>query len=448
MLARLDACGARRRRADRRGAPRAGTRGLSPQASAISSPSLRPPRDAVGDEDRACASTTWRATRARIRAALEPVLAGWTRPASSAGSQDGPAGRRDTRSSMTCSRRPCSRGAPDTRRAGARAGAGGSTAASSARAPCRDSRARRARGHIGACPVGAVAAVRGAREGTRRGRGRPLCKGTRAGGERDSAARPRSRARAALAAHAARLAPAGATENVLRRALRESRVRTVAQLDSPVSDLAALPDGRVAAVVGRRWRAARRREHSREVVVAAAERRSELVVGEHVLTVRDGTLTARTPPGRRGGRFPARSGRHALRDRRTWTQPLRRRGASAGQPSSAATVGSRSTVPASGDREPRRVQPERAADRDGRLGRRRHRLERRRSAACARSTARPGRPSRPTTSGSAIFRDRSSSPQRRRRARLERPEAGSGLDLRCTATRCGARASAPTRIWC
>ena len=48
----------------------------------------------------------------------------------------------------------------------------------------------------------------------------------------------------ALAAHAARLAPAAATENVLWRALRESRVRTVARLGSPVSDLAALPDGR------------------------------------------------------------------------------------------------------------------------------------------------------------------------------------------------------------
>ena len=51
-----------------------------------------------------------------------------------------------------------------------------------------------------------------------------------------------------LATHAARLAPTAATEDVLRRMLRESRVRTVARLGSPVSDLTALPGGTLAAV--------------------------------------------------------------------------------------------------------------------------------------------------------------------------------------------------------
>ena len=100
----------------------------------------------------------------------------------------------------------------------------------------------------------------------------------------------------ALAAHAARLAPAAATENVLRRALRESRVRTVARLDSPVSDLAALPDGRVAAVVdGGGVRLVDGNTAGTLVVPPQSGARSWFS-GEHVLTLRDGTLTARTLP--------------------------------------------------------------------------------------------------------------------------------------------------------
>ena len=54
-----------------------------------------------------------------------------------------------------------------------------------------------------------------------------------------------------LAAHAGRIAPTSATKDVLQRALRESRVRTVAQLGSPVSDLTALPGGLLAAATER-----------------------------------------------------------------------------------------------------------------------------------------------------------------------------------------------------
>ncbi len=100
----------------------------------------------------------------------------------------------------------------------------------------------------------------------------------------------------ALAAHAARLSPAPATEDVLRRALRESRVRTVARLGSPVSDLAALPDGSVAAVVdGGGVRLVEGNKAGR-LVVPPRKGAQSWFAGEHVLTLRDGTLTARTLP--------------------------------------------------------------------------------------------------------------------------------------------------------
>ena len=121
----------------------------------------------------------------------------------------------------------------------------------------------------------------------------------------------------ALAAHAARLAPAGATKNVLRRALRDSRVRTVAQLDSPVSDLAALPDGRVAAVVADGGvRLVDGNTAGAFVVPAQPGARSWFVGGARVDAERRNADSAHASR-RRGGRFPARSGRHALRDRRT-----------------------------------------------------------------------------------------------------------------------------------
>ena len=55
----------------------------------------------------------------------------------------------------------------------------------------------------------------------------------------------------ALALEAVRLAPSASTDDVLRRAMRESRVRTVARLGAPVTDLSALPDGTLAAVTER-----------------------------------------------------------------------------------------------------------------------------------------------------------------------------------------------------
>ena len=100
----------------------------------------------------------------------------------------------------------------------------------------------------------------------------------------------------ALAVHAARLAPAAATEDVLRRALRESRVLTVAQLGSPVSDLAVLPDGGLAAVVdGGGVRLVDGNTVGRFVVPPRDGARSWFS-DQHVLTLRDGTLTARTLP--------------------------------------------------------------------------------------------------------------------------------------------------------
>jgi hypothetical protein len=54
-----------------------------------------------------------------------------------------------------------------------------------------------------------------------------------------------------LASRAGRIAPTAATKDVLQRALRESRVRTVARLGAPVSDLTALPGSLLAAATER-----------------------------------------------------------------------------------------------------------------------------------------------------------------------------------------------------
>ena len=130
---------------------------------------VQPSRHAVRDEDRA---------RRRRPRALRGRGAGqrssrcsrrWTLPGSCAGSRDGRAGRRGTRSSTTCSRRPCSRGGPDTSRAGRSSGSGrrrgGGTGALALLATC--SRSSRSPAHSALAAVGALAAVRGAREGAR-----------------------------------------------------------------------------------------------------------------------------------------------------------------------------------------------------------------------------------------------------------------------------------------
>ena len=99
-----------------------------------------------------------------------------------------------------------------------------------------------------------------------------------------------------LAVHAARLAPSPATADVLRRALRESRVRTVARLGSPVSDLAALPDGRlVAALDGGAVRLVDGNVVGKLVVPPRRGARSWFGDG-HVLTLHGRTLTARSLP--------------------------------------------------------------------------------------------------------------------------------------------------------
>ena len=182
----------------------------------------------------------------------------------------------------------------------------------------------------------------------------------------------------ALAAHAARLAPAAATETVLRRALRESRVRTLARLDSPVSDLVVLPDGRVAAVVDGGGVRLVDGDTAGPFVVPPRSGARSWFSGEHVLTLRDGTLTARTlPDGEAVVTMRVPDG-HALRGRRNRAEPVRRRGAArGGRLQSCRSPDRRSRSP--GGREPRCIQPERPPDRDGRLGRRRDRVGRRRA---------------------------------------------------------------------
>jgi len=101
----------------------------------------------------------------------------------------------------------------------------------------------------------------------------------------------------ALATRAARLAPAAATDDVIRRALRESRVRTLASLDSPVSDLAALPDGRLAAIVDGGGVQLVDGNTAGVFIVQPQSGARSWFSGEHVLTLNEATLTARTLPG-------------------------------------------------------------------------------------------------------------------------------------------------------
>ena len=100
-----------------------------------------------------------------------------------------------------------------------------------------------------------------------------------------------------LAMEAAQLHPTRATEDVLRRALRESRVRTVARLGAPVEDLVALDAQTLAAVTnGGAVRLVERGQPDRVVVPAAA--------GAHTffsrnlaLTIRGGNMVVRRLPG-------------------------------------------------------------------------------------------------------------------------------------------------------
>jgi WD40 repeat protein len=99
-----------------------------------------------------------------------------------------------------------------------------------------------------------------------------------------------------LATYAARTAPTEATADVLRRALRASRILTVVDVDSPVSDLAALPDGRMAAVVdGGGVRLVEGDKAGRFLVTPRRGARSWFT-DSAVLTLRGRTLTARTLP--------------------------------------------------------------------------------------------------------------------------------------------------------
>jgi hypothetical protein len=99
-----------------------------------------------------------------------------------------------------------------------------------------------------------------------------------------------------LAREAARLAPAAATPDVLRRALLESRVRTVADLGTPVSDLDVLRDGRLAAVID--GGGVRLVDGGTVGAVVVAPRRGARtwLSGGHALTLRGTTLTVRQLP--------------------------------------------------------------------------------------------------------------------------------------------------------
>ena len=99
-----------------------------------------------------------------------------------------------------------------------------------------------------------------------------------------------------LGTHAARMAPAAASEDVLRRALRESRVRTVARLGSPVSDLTVLPGGVLAAAVARGGVRLVVDGRPGSMVVAPARGASTWLAGPLALTVTDGRMTVRRLP--------------------------------------------------------------------------------------------------------------------------------------------------------
>ena len=242
--ARRDAGRARRRRADRRGAPRARAAGLDAGErdlvarlfNHLVTPSGTKIAHAVDDLARYAARGSG--------AAGAGARARWTRRVFSAASRADAAGRRGTRSSTTCSHRPCSPGARGTRPNGRWSGSG----------------RRRRRRHRRVAVVAAVALVALAgtmalavwalsqraearEQATRRGCRRAGCEGARARGERDRCtlrhAIPSSGL--LLATHAARLAPAASTEDVLRRTLaRVPRANGRASLGSRRSAISPL----------------------------------------------------------------------------------------------------------------------------------------------------------------------------------------------------------------
>ena len=99
-----------------------------------------------------------------------------------------------------------------------------------------------------------------------------------------------------LATDAARLAPTAATKDVLIRMLRESRVRTVARLGSPVSDLAVLPSGTLAAVTEDGGVQLVRGGTAGRVVVPPRRGAQTWLSDDQALTVRGATLTVRRLP--------------------------------------------------------------------------------------------------------------------------------------------------------
>ena len=99
-----------------------------------------------------------------------------------------------------------------------------------------------------------------------------------------------------LARYAARLAPSASTEDVLRRTLRESRIRTVARLGSPVSDLVVLPGGTLAAVTERGGVRLVEGGRPGRVVVAPRRGAQTWLFARQALTVRGRTLTVRRLP--------------------------------------------------------------------------------------------------------------------------------------------------------
>ena len=100
-----------------------------------------------------------------------------------------------------------------------------------------------------------------------------------------------------LAREAGRLAPTSATEDVLRRTLRESRVRTVTDLGVAVTDLAVVAGGRLAAVTTDGAVRMIVRGRPGRVVVPPAERTRSWLSFGRALTLRDGTLVVRSLPG-------------------------------------------------------------------------------------------------------------------------------------------------------
>ena len=96
-----------------------------------------------------------------------------------------------------------------------------------------------------------------------------------------------------LATEAARLAPTRGTEDVLRRALRESRVRSVTQLGSPLTDLAVVGPNTFAAVGAKgEVRLVERGQPGRQVVPGRRGAQTWLSAG-FALTVRGTRLTVR-----------------------------------------------------------------------------------------------------------------------------------------------------------